>query len=517
MRVAGFIILFVALLAPIAWCQTSAPATFPANPPAAQTNQPSPAAIVVLSGTIDDFNKHALMEHFGEARKLGAKTIILQINTYGGLVTSGLDISRYLKQQNDLHIIAFVDDKAISAGAMIALACDEIVMEAGSTLGDCAPIAISESGGLETLGPAERAKMESPILEDFYDSAIRNGYDPLLVQSMVSVGRVVHWIENSDGVRKFVNNTDYEKLTTDGWKPVAGVRNPIDGENDLLTVGADLAKTLGLSRATVESPLALSGNRGLTILATLQPSAGAVLVGMLGSTAARGILTTVFLLSLYMAFSHPGHGAAEATAASTLALLVGIPLLTGYAQWWEILAILLGIVLLALEIFVVPGFGVTGISGLFLILVGLTMTWVGNEPIGIPGFLPSLPGTWMALKQGVIVIVTGLFASMALWLLLQRYLPRLPYFNRLILATVDSPADFPGAPRAPASRAGWPPVGSRGRAMTDLRPGGTAGFFDPNINDLQTVDVVCDSGFVPAGTELVVREVHGNRVVVRVS
>src|SRR5450432_1031779 len=139
----------------------------------------SKAVVIVLKGEIDEYNKSTLFKRFDEARRLGADTIILQTNTYGGLVTSGLDISRFLKQQNDLHVICFIDEKAISAGAMIALACDEIVMQPGALLGDCAPITISESG-LQTMGAAERAKMESPILEDFSDSAARNGYDPLL-------------------------------------------------------------------------------------------------------------------------------------------------------------------------------------------------------------------------------------------------------------------------------------------------------------------------------------------------
>jgi membrane-bound serine protease (ClpP class) len=117
----------------------------------------------------------------------------------------------------------------------------------------------------------------------------------------------------------------------------------------------------------------------------------------------------------------------------SLALLAGVPLLTGYAQWWEILAILIGILLLALEVFVIPGFGITGISGILLVLVGLTMTWVGKEPL--PGFLPKLQGTQDALKHGVMIVVGGMACSLLLWFWLQRYLPRLPYFNRLILTT----------------------------------------------------------------------------------
>src|SRR6187551_161734 len=83
----------------------------------APSTQASASAVVVeLKGQIDDFSRRSLERHFAEARNTGARTVILKINTYGGLVTSALDMSRFIKRQNDLHTIAFVDDKAISAG-----------------------------------------------------------------------------------------------------------------------------------------------------------------------------------------------------------------------------------------------------------------------------------------------------------------------------------------------------------------------------------------------------------------
>ena len=84
--------------------------------------------------------------------------VILNIDTYGGLLTSGLEISRFIKRQDDLHTVAYIRDKAISAGSMIAMACDEIVMSDSASLGDCAPI-IFGPGGLEAMPAAERAKI----------------------------------------------------------------------------------------------------------------------------------------------------------------------------------------------------------------------------------------------------------------------------------------------------------------------------------------------------------------------
>src|SRR5580698_4863020 len=121
-------------------------------------------AIVQLSGEINDFDRDQFIRHFNDARAAGAQTVIVNLDTYGGLVTSGLEISHFLKRQSDIHTIAYVEDKAISAGAMIAMACNEIVMSRSATLGDCAPIVFNFDGTLDSLPAAERAKQESPIL-----------------------------------------------------------------------------------------------------------------------------------------------------------------------------------------------------------------------------------------------------------------------------------------------------------------------------------------------------------------
>ena len=126
-----------------------------------------PAAIIPLAGEINDYNRDALFRRFATARNLGAKTVILDISTYGGSLPPALDISNFIKRQDDLHVIAFVRDKAISAGALIAVACDEIVMAPHATIGDCAPIIFDIGGELKPLPLAERAKQEGPSSPNF--------------------------------------------------------------------------------------------------------------------------------------------------------------------------------------------------------------------------------------------------------------------------------------------------------------------------------------------------------------
>jgi membrane-bound serine protease (ClpP class) len=152
-------------------------------PSVARAAAPPPAVVISLHGEVDDFTRDALQQKFAEARALGAKTIILDMNTPGGLVTAGLDISRFLRRQNDLHVIAYISDKAYSAGALIAVACNEIVMNPSAVVGDCAPIVFNTEGELEAMPAAERAKAQSPIVNDFDASADRNGYDRQLLEA----------------------------------------------------------------------------------------------------------------------------------------------------------------------------------------------------------------------------------------------------------------------------------------------------------------------------------------------
>lgn len=471
----------------------------------------SPAAVIVIDGVIDDYTRDTLFRRVRAAKAAGASTIIIKLNTPGGLVSPAMDISSFIRGQEDIHTITFIERRALSAGIMIGLAANELYMSPGSLIGDSAPIAISPTGGLQPLGDAERAKAESPILADFYASAIQNGYDPLLTSAMVALGRVVHYVEDEDGNQRFVDAAEYERLTEEGWKPVPGVPNPIDGPNELLTVDENLARTYGLSKGTFNSVESLAAARNLNIIATYTPTAGDRLIAWLGSGLVRMILIVVLLQALYFSFGHPGHGWPEAISVIVLGILIGVPMLTGYAGWMEALAILIGLALIALELFVLPGFGAAGIAGILLVFGGLIMTFVGSEP-NLPGWLPSIRNTWINLQRGVMFVSAAMAVSLILWVWLSRYLPRMPYFNRLILTSVagDVPAIDPDRPIETG-----PAVGDVGVAITDLKPGGSVKFLTESYPDGRVAAVVSDSGYVSAGTNVVVREVAGNRVVVR--
>ena len=358
--------------------------------------KPSPtAAIVTLRGEVDDYTRDSLFRQFAAARAAGATTIILDLDTPGGLVTSGLDITRFLRGQNDLTVIAYIE-KAYSAGAMIAVSCNQIVMAPSAVVGDCAPIVFKTDGGLDAMPPAERAKAQSPILADFDASADRNGYDRLLLESMVVTERVVYWVENpKTKERRFVNQVDYDKMIAaagGGWISVPGVPCPVDGPETLLTVNTDEAVKLGLAKSIAASPQDLAAARHEAVVADLTPGAGEKIVEFLNNPVARSFLFTILSVSLYVVLGSPGHGLAEACAIVSLGLLLGVPLLTGYATWWEVVIIFAGLALVAFEVFVFPGHGVSAVAGIAMVLGGVLMTFVGITPGGRSGPTPPRPG-----------------------------------------------------------------------------------------------------------------------------
>jgi membrane-bound serine protease (ClpP class) len=188
-----------------------------------------------------------------------------------------------------------------------------------------------------------------------------------------------------------------------------------------------------------------------------------------------------------------------------LSIFVGAPYLTGLANVWEIVFIAVGVGLIALEVFVIPGFGIAGIGGIVLVLVGLLATFVPDEPgRSVPLYIPSLASTWHGLKIAIVTLVSSLAASMVGMVILSRYMPQVPLFRRIVPANpTPSEVQVEDAYRGAAR------VGDRGITEGPLRPAGKARFG--NV----LVDVVTQGEYLEKGSSIEVIERRGNRVVVR--
>jgi len=520
-------------------------------------------AVVPVQGMIYDFTLDSLKRRIERAMNQGASVIVIELDTNGGTVDAGMATAKYLRSL-PVPTVAWINNKAYSAGILIASAADRIVMAPASATGDCAPIVPGQE-----MAPTERAKKLSPILEEFRDSAQTNNYDYALFHAMCVLGVEVYYIEHPDtGQRRLVNQVDYQLMVhgqspdqqstlsqwlnanqsdPDGEQTVGKPRRMVAAEDDLgqwqpvttlpsgqslpngqlhdgqtlLTLSATRAKDVGLSEATIADRARLRQHLNAANVRTVRQTWSENLAGFLTSPMVRGILVIALLLGAYLEFQSPGLGIPGAIAALALLALLGAPFLVGLAEVWHLVVFVLGAALLLVEIAFVPSFGLLGIAGLFLMLVGLVMSVVptggggGFGPIQTPA-----PAVYDQLVKSLASMLLGLIASLVGFFFITKYVGSIPLFNRLILADrphggVEAAAEA-GQPGSAASVSGGEALGAgqikpgdTGRvSVSGLRPAGRA-----EIND-QIVDVVSVGPWIEANRKIRVIEARGNRIVV---
>jgi len=480
------------------------------------------AAIIKLHGEVNDMMLKSLHRRVDIARKQGCTILVYELDTYGGLLTSALEMSKFTKRlpdasQGSFATVAWDNDKAYSAGAIVAVSCQQIVMVNGATMGDAAPIAVS-GDSMIPLGAAERAKIESPLLQDLEDSADRNHYNRTVLWAMIQPSIEIHEMKNKDdGSVKFVDTVEREKLLgVQTPLPGGGVSRPwvfvntVDSAGQLLTVAPERAIAMGLAKARIDNEAQLRAALNITGDVLVLDFNWAELATMwLTQWWVRGILFFVMAVLVYIEFSHPGISIAGIGALICLVLLIGAPFLTGLAQTWQIAIILLGVVLIISDFFIFGGTGFIAIPGILLMIVGIVASFVPAEPGG--GFLPTNRASWNALTRGMSVIATASVLSIFLFYFLSRYLYITPGFRRLQLPPTGVTTPIEQSLRDSADRPTTDAVfvGALGIASSELRPAGKARFGQ------HLVDVVTNGQFVSHGSEIEVLEIFGNRVVVK--
>lgn len=490
-------------------------------------------AILPLTGEITDVTSESLKRRIEAAKAQGAKVIVIELDTPGGLVTSSIAIADMIRNLEGVKSVAWVNPRAISGGSLVAMACDEIVMAKSAAMGD-SQVIMGDLTGVQAVPEDLKAKAYSPVLHDFRTSARKNGYSEVLAEAFVIPEREVWWLEKIDGgQREFVFTEEKEKRLLEGdhapkegadpkptpeWKLVGGyldavtkaelpVRQPVDADDELLVVSPGQAIAYGLAKAVVADEGDLGTRYELSRTVRLDELWSEALAHWLTSIYVRGFLLIVIFLSAYVEFHTPGLGLAGLVALIALAIFVGAPYVTGLANIWEVLFVVIGVALLAVELLVLPGFGIAGIAGLTFLFTGLIATFIPDEPgREFPSLFPALPVTVYGLKVALVTIVSSMVASLAGMVMLSKILPKAPLFNKLI---PENPTPSQVAVEDPYW--GVARVGDLGAAEGTLRPAGKARFGSV------LVDVVTQGEMVEAGARVEVIERRGNRVVVRLA
>jgi len=497
------------------------------------------AFIIPIQDEITEITFDSVKRRLDRATKESFRLVIIELDTPGGALSPTLEICNAIKQirGQGVKVYAWVNNEAYSAGTIIALATDGIVMSSNATMGDCQPITLTGTGPAAIPEEIE-AKAVSPLLEELRDSAYRNGYDLDLVMSLIRPEMQVFWLVNTEtGEREFVDVQGRNRLfgleastrsdsdqdaalpepvpdseSKTAWRyvreyPLLGeVPQPVVSSRELLTMRDNRALAYGFSQATVSTDQELRSFLGIG--GTIQR---AELTGMerlvqwLASPVVRAVLFMVMLLGVYTEFHAPGVGLPGAVALIALVLFLGAPYMAGFTVTWEIVVIVLGLILMAVEIFVIPGFGVIGIAGIILLGFGLLSSFAPPEPFRRHWFdLPELPQTYRYIRNGLIALGSGFTGALIGMAVLARYLPRAPIMSRIITPNPTHEAVTCDDPYHGIAK-----VGDIGHAETLLRPAGKARF------GAVLVDVVSQGEYIPDGSRVEVIERCGNRVVVR--
>jgi membrane-bound serine protease (ClpP class) len=388
-----------------------------------------------------------------EAEATGARAIILDIETPGGRVDAAQRIVRAIRD-TDVPVYAFVNVHAFSAGAMIALATDGIYMRTGSVMGAATPVTGEGQTAPEKIVSAMRGEMRA--------LAEARGLDPRVAEAMVDDAIAIEGVIESG---RLLSLTPAEAVQVGYATEVA----------DWDAVVA----ALGLAEAPVHTPEVNWAER---------------VVRFLTHPMVAPMLLSIGFLGIIIEVKTPSFGLAGLTGATALSAFFGSHFLLGLAGWEELILLAGGITLLAVEMFVLPGFGIAGVAGILAILGALYLSMVNPAVATSTDYAFAFGTLSLAI---IVVIVAG-------WALL-RHLPRSRGLNRSGLMLGDATSRETGY-LSSAIRAEL--VGAVGVALTDLRPAGAGRFGDERI------DVVSEANWIGAGTPIRIVRSDGYRHVV---
>ena len=470
------------------------------------------AAVIICKGDIDDGLYQSIRRRTELALDAGAEYLIYEIGTYGGLVKSADDIAKYfiLDVGKKARTVAYVTTEAISAGALISVSCQDIIMLENTTIGDCAPIMMG--GKLEGV---EREKIESFTRAAFARAAQENGYPAALLKAMVTVQTEVYRVKN-------LQTDEYEFFETEQLPKDANIydldnQELIVKDDELLTLTAADAFEYGIARAEVEDRAEvfefLAERDGVTFTAepmVFETNWSEEMVRWLNSPAVMAILVMLALLGVYIEFSTPGLGLPGLVAVICFSIIVGSKYLIGLANWVEVALFISGILLLLIEFLVLPGFGIAGISGIICILAGLFGMLIKNPP-NKPIPWPQTAFEWKTFTDGVLGLSLGFFGFIVFAWLFAKYIPKIRFLSGLILVpTTGRGGEMHVSMTTERTRETKQiNVGDTGEVVSTLRPTGKAKFGDA------IVDVVAEAEFLDKGCEVEIIKIHGNKVVVK--
>lgn len=462
-----------------------------------------------LTGEVDGAMRESLSRIIRDIKRKKGNVLILTLNCGGG----DLGIARALaddlreaqKGEDAVLIVGFIPDHAPDAATFLAFGCTNIVMSKRHDAGDKdRPEDNREAdlGDFSAVVKGGKQGMADQFKMSLRELAEAHGFPGILVDGMFDPQLEIVQVH---GATQRTHRRLMSQAEADAAKEQWVVEKVVKPKGQLLRLNATLAGELGIARYTVDTrdPAAVYQIYGLdpAKVKEVTPSWLDRFAEFLKMPVVTVMLVVIGFTGLILELKVPGL-----TVPGIIAALCFILVFWAWSRFsgemfvLALLVFILGLILVALEIFVLPGFGAPGIFGILCMLGGLGLVTVDH--------VPQTAEEWGLLGVKVSQYMFGLIGAFGLAFLIARFLPRVPYANRLLLApptnTFSAAATLlPGVEEA----AGL--LGTIGTANTALRPAGVVRFGE------RFVDVVSDGGFIPVGTRVQVIAVEGTRIVVK--
>lgn len=399
-----------------------------------------------------------LSKGLAEAKTLGADAVLIHLNTYGGQVDAA-DSMRTAILYSPIPVYVFIDNNAASAGALISIACEKIYMRKGANIG--AATVVNQTGA------AMPDKYQSYMRSMMRSTAEAHGQDTV--------------IQRNDTLYKWKRDPLIAEAMVDER---VSIPNLVD-TGKVLTLTAQEAMKWGYCEGIAESPdevitryLGYSDYR----LVSYTPSWLDDVKGFLLNPVFQSFLIILIIGGIYFEMQAPGMGFPSVVALVAAVLYFAPLYLDGLAANWEILVFVIGLMLIAVELFVLPGFGVAGIGGIVLVTGGLIMALLDNTNFDFRGVSAERWG------EAVLTVLAGLVLGFVAMIWLSHKIGRRGIFRRVALV-----ADLEEAVSSPDLSA---LVGQEGVAVTVLRPSGKVRI------GTEWYDGVSEAGFIEKGSRV---------------
>jgi len=414
---------------------------------------------------------------FAEANSLNADLFLIQMNTYGGTVVDA-DSIRTRILNSKIPVVVFIDNNAASAGALISIACDRIYMRSGGSIG--AATVVNQTGEKmpdkyqSYMRSTMRATAESHGKDNIIngqDTTIKWKRDPLIAEGMVDERVYIPGIKDTGKILTF---TAMEAVK---YGYCEGICNNVN----------EVLKLNNLENAKIVEYI---------------PTALERFIGFMVNPIVSGILIMLILGGIYFEMQAPGIGFALLVAVVASVLYFSPLYLEGLAAHWEILLFVVGLILVALEVFVVPGFGITGISGITLAFTGLVLSLIKNVDFSFDEV--NMNDLLIALVTVFVGFIGGI--GLAIYLSQKMFTSQTGQFSHLSLHEVMSLKD---------GYLGVDPTllvlkGKTGIAVTNLRPSGKINIDGKNY------DALAEAGMIEKGTYIIVTKVEAAQLYVEI-